>query len=148
MTKYILSFTLVVFALFYSGCGDSDSVDTTRPTIEIVGPEDGAEFEPGDVINFSAIFRDNVELRSYRIQIHIDDDGHTHGRLKDVGEPFEYEATGEFNRGDREATINRDIPIPNNAAHGEYHLGVYCTDAAGNEAVQYIEFFLEDHDGE
>ena len=77
-------------------------------------------------------------LKSYMIEIHSNFDHHSHGKSRAA-------ATGEatvdfsFNRsydisGKKTAHIHHhDIVIPANATPGDYHLMVYCTDAAGNE---------------
>ena len=77
---------------------------------------------------------DDVMLKSYKIDVHNNFDGHSHTRAGDGTTPFsfkkEYDLTGK-----REAHIHHhDIKIPATATPGKYHLMIYCTDAAGNES--------------
>ena len=81
---------------------------------------------------------DDVMLKSYMIEIHSNFDHHSHGKSRAAATD---EATVDFsfNRsydisGKKTAHIHHhDIIIPANATPGDYHLMVYCTDAAGNE---------------
>ena len=116
---YLPIISLLAMSVFaFISCDDSDS-DTTKPVIELSEPDD-------------------VMLKSYMIEIHSNFDHHSHGKSRAA-------ATGEatvdfsFNRsydisGKKTAHIHHhDIVIPANATPGDYHLMVYCTDAAGNE---------------
>lgn len=80
---------------------------------------------------------DDVMLKSYKIEIHSNFDHHSHGgNSRAVQETVDF----SFNRsydvsGQKTAHIHHhDIVIPANATAGDYHLMVYCTDAAGNES--------------
>jgi hypothetical protein len=143
MIKKTIYLLMILGIVFISAC-DREDVDTTAPTIEILQPQDHAEFEPGDVIQLRAILRDNIELRSYKVEIHINDDDHTHGRVLDTGQPWTYFFAAEIERGQREYHLSLDIEIDDHAAHGEYHIGVFCADASGNESVEFIEIDVED----
>ena len=82
---------------------------------------------------------DDGMFKAYMIEIHSNFVHHSHGKSRAVGTG---EATVDFsfNRsydisGKTTAHIHHhDIVIPANATPGDYHLMVYCTDAAGNEA--------------
>lgn len=107
---------------------------------ELSEPEEGQELKIGDEhgVHFEMDLSDDVMLKSYMIEIHSNFDHHSHGKSRAA-------ATGEatvdfsFNRsydisGKKTAHIHHhDIVIPANATPGDYHLMVYCTDAAGNE---------------
>lgn len=147
MIRNIFITFLAAIVMLQTGCGSDESVDNKKPEIEILSPQTGAEFAPESAIHFQAKFSDNIALGSYRIEIHYNDDGHSHGRLTETGQPFEYENTGSFN-GKREAEIEVSIPISHDAAHGEYHIGVHCTDEAGNENVRYVECYIGDNHDE
>jgi hypothetical protein len=143
MLKTTINLILITGVIFISAC-DREDVDTVAPTIEILQPQDHAEFEPGDVIQLRAILRDDIQLGAYKVEIHIDDDGHTHGKILHTGVPWTYFITGNIPPGLREYELNLDIEIDESAAHGEYHIGVFCTDASGNETVEFIEIDIED----
>ena len=80
---------------------------------------------------------DDVMLKSYKIEIHSNFDHHSHGgNSRAAQETVDF----SFNRsydvsGQKTAHIHHhDIVILANATAGDYHLMVYCTDAAGNES--------------
>lgn len=137
-----LTFALMIG--LFAACGDDDdngngdSVDTTPPTIELISPEQDATFEAGGQINFEAIFRDNVALSEYEIDIHDNFDGHGHGKIEAEGwvwkESFEISGT--------KAEESMTIDIPEDAYPGDYHFIVYCLDAAGNQA-EFVEVDIE-----
>ena len=86
---------------------------------------------------FEMDLSDDVMLKSYKIEIHSNFDHHSHGgNSRAVQETVDF----SFNRsydvsGQKTAHIHHhDIVIPANATAGDYHLMVYCTDAAGNES--------------
>ena len=137
---YLPIISLLAMSVFaFISCDDSDS-DTTKPVIEPSEPEEGQELKIGDEhgVHFEMDLSDDVMLKSYMIEIHSNFDHHSHGKSRAA-------ATGEatvdfsFNRsydisGKKTAHIHHhDIVIPANATPGDYHLMVYCTDAAGNE---------------
>jgi hypothetical protein len=96
-------------------------------------------------VHFEAEFSDNESLTSYKVNIHpnFDGHGHTYSSDEEVVE-FEYEKSWELSG--RNASIHHhEITIPENAKPGAYHLMVYCTDAAGNEAHIAVNITLS-HD--
>lgn len=153
MKKFIFP-TLITFYLAtlipsLTACSD-DSADTTLPVIVLHEPEDGEALKIGNAIHFECDFSDDVMLGSYKIEIHSNTDGHSHkaAATRGAGEvPF----TGMWSydlSGLRNAPVHHhDIIIPENAAEGRYHLMVYCTDAAGNQALVARNVVLS-HDAE
>src|SRR5690554_6879671 len=77
--KFIYAFA-VVTALFSASCSSDDNsgTDTQKPTIIINEPTDGRVFHAGDEIHTDIDFMDNVQLASYKIDIHFAGDGHSH----------------------------------------------------------------------
>ena len=112
---YLPIISLLAMSVFaFISCDDSDS-DTTKPVIELHEPEEGQELKIGgeNGVHFEMELSDEVMLKSYMIEIN---------RSYDIS-------------GKKTAHIHHhDIVIPVNATPGDYHLMVYCTDAAGNEA--------------
>ena len=109
---------LATVTFMFSSCDNDDSSDTIKPLIELHEPEEGQALEIG-------------------IEIHSNFDHHSHGgNSRAVQETVDF----SFNRsydvsGQKTAHIHHhDIVIPANATAGDYHLMVYCTDAAGNES--------------
>ncbi|MCQ2227882.1 MAG: DUF4625 domain-containing protein [Bacteroidales bacterium] len=150
MKKFgILSILSIAFAFTFTACDKDDDVDTVNPVIELDEPEDGDELLIGAGVHFECDFSDNVMLGSYMIEIHNNFDGHSHkaNKSEEALEPFffkkSYDLTGLRNAHEH----HHDIVIPENATPGNYHLVVYCTDAAGNQSLVAREIVLS-HDAE
>lgn len=155
-TRLRLFLPVFIAAVLFTSCSEDDDavIDTEAPEITINEPHDGDAIAPGSEMHFEATFSDNVELRSYKIEIHSDFDEHTHAMYKsshDVN-PWSYEETFIIPAGRTTYDSDRhiDIPLEFNEApisEGRYHLGVYVTDVAGNEAQAFLEFEIgDDHD--
>ncbi|WP_342989194.1 MULTISPECIES: DUF4625 domain-containing protein [Bacteroides] len=134
----MISLLATVTFMFFS-CDNDDSSDTTKPLIELHEPEEGQALEIGNEhgVHFEMDLSDDVMLKSYKIEIHSNFDHHSHGgNSRAAQETVDF----SFNRsydvsGQKTAHIHHhDIVIPANATAGDYHLMVYCTDAAGNES--------------
>lgn len=130
---------LATVTFMFSSCDNDDSSDTIKPLIELHEPEEGQALEIGNEhgVHFEMDLSDDVMLKSYKIEIHSNFDHHSHGgNSRTVLETVDF----SFNRsydvsGQKTAHIHHhDIVIPANATAGDYHLMVYCTDAAGNES--------------
>ncbi|TCO09835.1 DUF4625 domain-containing protein [Natronoflexus pectinivorans] len=152
--KYILP-AILALGLF-AACSDDDDVDTTAPVIEIISPEDHEEFHPGETIHLHAIITDDTELASWKIDIHYNSDGHTHSQVITLKH-----GDHDHHHGEKEWHVHKDgviegnvktyelkleLEIPDDAKHGEYHLGVFAVDKAGNQAQKFIEIEVEDDD--
>lgn len=159
MKSYFKIFTIALSPiLFFNSCTDDEStLDTTKPEIMLASPTDHQEYEFGDVIDVQAIFKDNIALGSYKIDIHSDDDGHQHrsgsttftNKSKNTTDttPWSYSEIGELTA-NKEFLLNKTIPIPEgNYTEGHYHFGIILTDKAGNETQTFIEIVIgDDHD--
>lgn len=140
-TAFYLSIVsiLAVSALFVS-CSDSNSDgDTTKPVISLVEPEEGAALKPGYAIHFEMDLADDVMLGSYKVEIHNNFDGHGHTKAEQAAGsegkvPFAFNRSWDLSGLKNTHIHHHDILIPANAQEGNYHLMVYCTDAAGNES--------------
>lgn len=157
-TKLVYLFSLTA-TIFLTSCSNDDDtvIDTIAPVIAISEPHDEDEFEPGASIHFNALFTDNVALASYKIEIHEDFDSHTHGatkQSKSQDNPWSYDKVFTIQAGQKSFTADHQILIPelingNPISEGAYHLGVFVTDAAGNEAQAFLEIHIEDdHEGD
>lgn len=126
---------LLLSASIFTAC-DKDDSDVTPPVIKLAEPENGDSLLIGDAhgVHLEMDLSDNVMLKSYKIDVHNNFDNHSHTKAGDGTKAYsfskEYDLTGK-----REAHIHHhDIKIPEDATPGRYHLVIYCTDAAGNEA--------------
>ncbi|MBS7333707.1 MAG: DUF4625 domain-containing protein [Weeksellaceae bacterium] len=139
--------TLILAAtpiLLLSSCSsDDDKLDTEKPKIVLGKPTDHQSYELGSTIEVQAILSDNVELGSYKIDIHSDGDGHEH---RSTTTNWDFSDTGVI-EGNKEYVLNKTIQIPaGNITEGHYHLGIMVIDKAGNETESYIEIVVgEDH---
>lgn len=115
-------------ALFVA-LGACKKVDEEKPVISVASPSEGDEFSGGDLIQIRASLSDNEELSEYKVEIH-EAGGHTHKRGS--ADEFEFEEITAISGTSHE--ISTDVSIPDSAETGEYHVLIYCTDAAGNEA--------------
>ncbi|MDR2414672.1 MAG: DUF4625 domain-containing protein [Odoribacteraceae bacterium] len=140
---------LAIFALLAAACGDDS--DNTKPVINLIEPADGDTLHIGDDVHFEMELSDNEELKSYKVDIHDNFDGHTHALSRDT-EPesvaFSFNKTWELTGKKTASVHHHEIVIPENATPGAYHLMVYCTDAAGNEALVARDVVLSHEGGE
>ena len=127
---------LAVSAVLFTACEKENDSDVTKPVIKLAEPEEGDSLLIGypKGVYLEMDLSDNVMLRSYKIDVHNNFDGHSHTKAGDGTTPFSF--TKEYDLKDkREAHVHHhDIKIPDTATPGKYHLMIYCTDAAGNES--------------
>lgn len=149
---YKLNLLVIALAGLIYSC-NTDDLDTTAPIISVDSPAEDAEYYLGDTIIFTCTFSDDVELGSYKIDIHYNTDGHSHEKstLYAMEEtPFSYSNSWEFDPSLKESKVEHsEIILPDSingqpVAHGAYHFGVYCSDAAGNENSIFIDFHIEE----
>lgn len=137
--KYITAIMLFI-SLFIVSC-EKDDADTVKPVITITGPEDDEAIFIGSEIHFEVDFSDDTELKSYKVDIHSNTDGHSHKAVTtNDSVAFTFQKSWEFEPGLKNAKINHyEIEIPvlidgKPILEGHYHFLVYCTDVAGNES--------------
>lgn len=136
-TAFYLSIVsiLAVSALFVSCSDDEKDGDTTKPVINLIEPEEGAMLKPGSTIHFEMDLSDDVMLGSYKVEIHNNFDGHDHTKAAaDETVAFAFNRSWDVSDQKNTHIHHHEIEIPANAKEGNYHLMVYCTDAAGNES--------------
>lgn len=144
MKKYRFIYPFAFIATLFSCSSDDNSpTDTEKPTIVINTPTDEQEFHLSGEIHTNISFSDNVELASYKIDIHFAGDGHAHRQVQDEFIEWNYETTGVVSGKNDE--IDLLITIPENVKQGHYHFGVYALDQAGNQEVQWIELEIHNH---
>ena len=144
-TKIILLLVTIaiVSTLSFASC-EKDKGDTTPPVINLISPENGELFETGKDIHFEVEFSDDNMLKSYKVEIHNNFDGHGHGNtysnpdfyFVEITEttPFAFQRSWDISDKKNTTIHHHEIEIPENATPGNYHFMVYCTDAAGNES--------------
>lgn len=127
-----------ISVILFSSCDESG--DTTPPSINLISPANGDKIQIGKVIHFEAEFSDNEMLKSYKIEIHNNiENPHNHILALYSTEQdtemkfFSYNEAWDISD-KRNTTPHIHIDIPSGTIAGEYHLIVYCWDAAGNES--------------
>jgi len=138
-TRLFISAICLLTGVFFSACDKDDKGDVTPPVIKLAEPEEGDELLIGDKhgVHLEMDLSDDVELKSYSINIHSNFDHHDHhGTTKAANETkaFSFNKVYDDANGKKNHHVhNHDIVIPANATPGDYHLMIYCTDAAKNE---------------
>lgn len=138
-TNYKISILALwaVLTVCFTACHENEQSDVTKPVVLLEEPEEGAHLQIGDAhgVHFEMKLSDDVMLKSYKINIHPNFDHHGHAPSKAAANTEDF----NFNRvydvsGLRNVDVHHhDIVIPAQATPGDYHLIVWCTDAAGNQ---------------
>ncbi|MCD8184148.1 MAG: DUF4625 domain-containing protein [Bacteroides sp.] len=135
---FIPAICLLAGLSFLASCDDNDKTsDVTPPIISLIEPEEGAELLIGSEngVHLEMDLTDDVELKSYRINVHSNFDHHGHTTRADDGTvASSFDQVYDDAAGKKNHHVHmHDIKIPANATPGDYHLMIYCTDAAKNE---------------
>ncbi len=143
-------FYLLCLILIITGC---EEADTTAPQILVTQPAQNDTIHAGEQLCIQVTFTDDAALNSYKINIHPNFNGHKHIKRPESAihnsdqstEDFEITVTSQM-RNDiltgKNCFRDIDIDIPANATQGIYHLLIYCTDLAGNEAYTAQELVI------
>lgn len=135
-----------IFYLFVTSCSNEDEGDTVKPAINLIEPGDGNILKIGSDIHFEMELSDDRMLKSYKVNIHSNFDGHTHSRSVEQTIDFYFNKSWDVS-GKNISIHHHEIFIPENATPGNYHMMVYCTDIAGNESYVARNVVLS-HEGE
>lgn len=134
--------TVMIFLALWgmSGCNDDgETIDTTPPVVEIDEPGFGDFFAAGGPIHFEAVFADDIELGSYKIDIHNNFDGHAHGRVAKANDDpgllkWSFSQSFDFAPGlkSSDVQLHDELEILQNTMAGPYHFIVSAVDKSGN----------------
>jgi len=102
-------------------------VDTTKPSFELISSEDADAFHLNDTILFHATFHDNKELSQYRLEMKND-----FAEIADSLPAWKFVLVDALQG--TEATLTKELIIPDTIYSGNYLLIIKCADADGNEA--------------
>jgi hypothetical protein len=133
-------YCIIVLLLIVWGCKKEEEspLDSTRPIISNVSSgKANHTFNTGETIQLRARFSDETELGQYKVEIHDNFDGHSHGKNSSTT-VFEFRKIQSISGKVYDLVL--DIPIPEMVSSGPYHLMINCLDKKGNEA----EFVLID----
>lgn len=147
MKKIKMTFGLLFLALAFTACSDDDSsssVDDIKPTIDasVAGafPTSCATVTRGQALNFKALFKDNVALGAYSINIHNNFDHHSHDTevdacpfdpIKTPVNPWQQTLTFTIPDNSSEFLAQQEIVVPADIDTGDYHFMIQLTDAQG-----------------
>jgi hypothetical protein len=139
---------IAISSVFFYSCDNGNDGDTVKPIINLLEPAEGSILKIGDEhgVHFEMELSDDVMLKSYKVDIHSNFDGHAHSKSTEGTVDFTFSKSWDVSN--KNALIHHhEIIIPENATPGNYHLMVFCTDAAGNESYIARNIVLS-HDGE
>lgn len=122
---YLLSLSALLMFTFQSCTKD---VDDEAPVIASF-TVDSETVAAGSEIHADLNFTDNEALKSYKIDIHDNFDGHGHGK---VGQRWSYQELVDISGKDFDE--HKHIDVPNDAFSGPYHFTIYVLDAEGNQS--------------
>lgn len=144
--QFFFILSLVTILSVFTACSDDDG-DTTPPVIQLNKPAEGANLMIGSTICLDMELSDDEMLSSYKVEIHNNFDGHEHTRAEEATTAFQFQKSWSVADQKNAKIHQHEIEILENAAPGNYHLMVYCTDAAGNESYVARNIVLS-HAGE
>jgi hypothetical protein len=133
----------LAFTTFFSSCTKDDN-DTTPPVIVLIEPADDDTLFIGHEVHLDMELSDDVKLKSYKIDIHSNLDGHDHTKSATANATWSFTKSWDLS-GLRNTDIHHhEIIVPTEIngvpiAAGDYHFAVYCTDEAGNESKVIID---------
>jgi hypothetical protein len=125
MQKYLLLFVTAFLSVAQFSCSKTD---TTKPTAELISPSDADTFLVNDTIMLQAMFHDNEELNQYRVEMK-----NNFTELADSLPAWKFVLVDALQG--TEATLTKELIIPDTIYSGNYLLIVKCADADGNEAA-------------
>ncbi len=129
-------------ALFsLAACNKTDEEAPVIAEVRVNGAlaGDHVHIEAGEPVEISIRVTDNEALGQLKIDIHADDDGHSHdGHSHGSGSAQgQWEELEIINLEGTDRTIVRTFNVPN-TVRGEWHLGIRVLDEAGNESPERI----------
>lgn len=134
--RFFFSFSMAT--LFLVGCSN----DTMPPQVTITSPQENVRLATGSPLNISVSYTDNDILRQYKLDIHSNFDGHSHG--KPAGLSLGWDTIIVGNLGGSTQSIQQNLVVPTNVRTGEYHLTAFALDVSGNEGRFTRIFYIYD----
>lgn len=124
--------------LGFFACG----VDDMPPAVQIQTELMPTSVAMGDSMRIAVQFTDNEALNQFKIDIHSNHDGHSHGKTQQALAKWDTLIIGSLS-GSSDA-IDFSIKIPTGFLPGPYHFTVYCLDKNGNESSANIPLLFKD----
>lgn len=146
---------IMIFLLTACGEEENPAIDLEYPEIidtENTFPVQCSIVERGGKIQFKALFRDNVELGGYSLDIHHNFDHHTHSTevndcnpnpIKTAVDPMLFIQAYTIPTGLAEYEAEAEIDVPSDIDPGDYHFMIRLTDKEGWQTIQGISIKIE-----
>jgi len=135
----------MAFIAFISSCEKEN--DTTKPVIVLLEPADDDTLFIGHEVHLEMELSDDVKLKSYKVDVHSNLDGHSHTKsaMADVAWSFSksWDVSGLRNTDIHHHEI--EVPTTINGspiAKGDYHFSFFVTDEAGNESKVIVDVIV------
>jgi hypothetical protein len=126
-------------SFLFSSCAENDD---ERPVVSIIAPGEQLVVYTGDTLALVVRFTDNEGLRQYKLDIHANQDGHSHGKSNSGLPGWDTLIINDIS-GDS-ALILLSLPIPQGIWTGSYHLTAYALDLSGNQGLLSRNFVVKD----
>ncbi len=130
---------IALLALISCKKEEKEEFDKQKPSITMVKPSNGQMVKGNENLQIELKFTDNMNLSQYKLEIHPNFDGHSHGKTEsEMVTPWEWDTI--VNISGKEHTAKFSIQVPKDVKAGNYHFTAMCTDEAGYEApLKYVE---------
>lgn len=137
--KSLFLLVTVLFGLIACKKEKMEELDKQKPSITMVKPTNGQIVKGNENLQIEVKFSDNMNLSQYKLEIHPNFDGHSHGKTEsEMVTAWEWDTI--VNISGKEHTAKFSIQVPNDVKAGNYHFTAMCTDEAGYEApLKYVE---------
>ena len=151
MTEFLKLFSLTVMLCLFTACGGDDNDNNQKPVISTEGivasPTDCQVYKRGEMIPVRYLFKDNMELGSFNIEIHNNFDHHTHStsagdckldEKKNAVKPWAYNESFDIPAGQKEYASTVNITIPDTIDVGDYHFMLRLTNKLGWQELKAV----------
>lgn len=114
---------------------DEEAPQITQVKVNGVPLTDHMHVDAGTTMTIEVTMTDNESLNQLKIDLHPNDDGHSHGGEEsgEGGADGSWEVLEITNLSGTSQTVTRSFDVPNDI-RGEWHLGILAIDEEGNEA--------------
>jgi hypothetical protein len=149
MKKNVFPLALLMASFSITSCKE-EVKDVIKPTINLHEPADNDTLYVGHEVHLDVELSDDVKLKSYKIDIHSNFDGHTHASVKSVESSKAWVFSKVWDlTGLRNTDIHHhEIIVPDSIdgspiAKGKYHFSIQVLDEAGNESKKFLDVVVD-----
>lgn len=155
MKSNVLFTLLTTLLLVYTGCESKkvpEPASTTPPVIRLLDhypefvsdtlcgalQERVMKLAPGDTVFLELHLTGENDLAQYKLEVHENFDCHGHEE-RPAQAPWDLRQVTDLSS--KDTLIATYLPVPAEAARGNYHFNIHLLDREGNEA-EHVEFSL------